>query len=978
MDATSVGQIGLGLVVNKKSFEKDISGISKLAKKTGAMLASAFAVKKIVDFGKQCIDLGSDLEEVQNVVDVTFPNMSAKVDEFAQKAAASFGLSETMAKQYTGTFGAMAKAFGFSEAAAYEMSTTLTGLAGDVASFYNLSQDEAYTKLKSVFTGETETLKDLGVVMTQTALDSYALANGYGKTTSAMSEAEKVSLRYAFVQDQLATATGDFARTSGSWANQVKLLQLQLQSFMATVGQGLINLFTPVIRVINTVIGKLMSLANAFKAFTELITGKSGSDAVASAGSTAAESLDTATDSADSLTDATNAAGDAAKSTAKKMRELMGFDKITKLSDNSDSSSGSGTSGGTSASDYDFGSLETGENILDETSNKFQKIIDKAKELAELFKTGFTLGIGDTENNLKRIQTACDKIGTTLTEIFTDQKVIASAEELADAVALSLGKITGAAINIGVGIATNLTEGIADSLDEKKEFIKTKLSNILTLEASSINLVGDLGVALGGIISNALTSDAAVSITSSIASTLTTCFLEAFELVQKLKLDIESMLITPIIDNKDKLERNLKNTLEPIATIFEAVEETVETVFDAIGKLYDEHIHPLFESVKEGLSDTLGKILDAYNNNIAPVLDKLAKKFKEVVEEHVQPALTKAVEALGPFIDIVKELWEEWLKPLVDWCVENIMPVLAVIFEKFGTGVLNVFADISDTISNVFQVIEGLGEILEGVITFFSDPVEGIKTAWEGVKNVFQGVWDVVSNFTGLSNISLTVKGVIDGTFKNVQEAFGKVKNSEALKTLKGKFGDAWSTIKNAWNNIKSGGVTKTLKAKKDSTLDKFKKTWDSLKEKTLNIKANVTAAIDNIKKLINEKIIAKLNSAITVLNKLPGVNVPKIPKLAQGGYVKRNTPQLAVIGDNMRHGEIVAPEDKLAAMAKQAASMSGGASSAEIVALLKQILAILQGLNLVATVDGDGLRKLIVKLINENTKANGYCEINM
>ena len=162
MDAPSVGQIGLDLVVNSSGFQRQMSGLTSLAKKAGAALASAFAISKLVSFGKQCIELGSDLSEVQNVVDVTFSTMSLKVDEFAKSAAQSFGLSETMAKQYTGTFGAMAKAFGFSEDQAYSMSTALTGLAGDVASFYNLSQDEAYTKLKSVFTGETESLKDLG------------------------------------------------------------------------------------------------------------------------------------------------------------------------------------------------------------------------------------------------------------------------------------------------------------------------------------------------------------------------------------------------------------------------------------------------------------------------------------------------------------------------------------------------------------------------------------------------------------------------------------------------------------------------------------------------------------------------------------------------------------------------------------------------------------------------------------------------
>lgn len=274
MAATSVGEIGLDLVVNQKQFHKQMSGVMGLAKKAGVAMAAAFGVKKLVDFGKQCLELGSDLQEVQNVVDVTFPSMTDQVDKFAKSAASNFGLSETMAKRFTGTFGSMAKAFGFSEQAAYDMGSTLTGLAGDIASFYNISQDEAYTKLKSVFTGETESLKDLGVVMTQTALDSYALANGFGKTTQAMSEAEKVALRYQFVQSQLSAASGDFARTSDSWANQVRILKLQLDSLKATIGQGLINLFTPIIKVVNTLIGKLATLANAFKAFTELITGK--------------------------------------------------------------------------------------------------------------------------------------------------------------------------------------------------------------------------------------------------------------------------------------------------------------------------------------------------------------------------------------------------------------------------------------------------------------------------------------------------------------------------------------------------------------------------------------------------------------------------------------------------------------------------------------------------------------------------------
>ena len=259
------------------NLKKQFSGLADMAKKLGGAIAGAFAVSNIVAFGQEALALGSDLQEVQNVVDVTFDTMSAKVDEFAQNAAKTAGLSETMAKQYAGTFGAMADAFGFAEGEAFEMATALTQLSGDVVSFYNLSQDEAYTKLKSVFTGETESLKDLGVVMTQTALDSYALANGFGKVTSDMSEQEKVALRYQFVMDQLSNASGDFVRTQDSWANQTKVLALQFDSLKAAIGQGLIAILTPAIQKVNEFIPVLLDMAEKFKETTKALF--SGGDA---------------------------------------------------------------------------------------------------------------------------------------------------------------------------------------------------------------------------------------------------------------------------------------------------------------------------------------------------------------------------------------------------------------------------------------------------------------------------------------------------------------------------------------------------------------------------------------------------------------------------------------------------------------------------------------------------------------------------
>lgn len=335
----SIKRLASGMRREVSGIKGSVDGLSGSFKKLGATIASVFAVRRIAGFTSSMTELGSDLEEVQNVVDVTFTSMSEKVNEFARNAAKTAGLSETMAKRYAGAFGAMSTSFGFTEDAAYQMATALTQLSGDVASFYNISQDEAYTKLKSVFTGETETLKDLGVVMTENALNSYAMAKGIGKTVSKMTEQEKVALRYQFVMEKLSGASGDFIRTQDSWANQTRILKLQIESLKATIGQGLINVLNPLLKMLNTLLEKLKQVANAFKSFTESFFGKSSSGGSGSGNKYA----DTAEGITGSLEDVSDAAKDAEKSlegylspldeinkygTGKKKDLLSGFEDI--------------------------------------------------------------------------------------------------------------------------------------------------------------------------------------------------------------------------------------------------------------------------------------------------------------------------------------------------------------------------------------------------------------------------------------------------------------------------------------------------------------------------------------------------------------------------------------------------------------------------------------------------------------------------
>lgn len=507
MDTTGV-QNGVSAI--KQSF----NGLGSAVKKIGLLIGGAFAVGKLVQFGKECLELGSDLAEVQNVVDVTFTTISDKVNEFAKNAMTSAGLSETMAKQYVGTFGAMSKSFGFSEAQAYDMSTALTQLTGDVASFYNISQDLAYIKLKSVFTGETETLKDLGVVMSQSALDQYALANGYGKTTSEMTEQEKVALRLAFVQKQLSAASGDFIRTSDSWANQVRVMQLQLQSLKATVGQGLINIFTPVLKVINILLGKLATLANAFKSFTELITGKkssgqtsgsgvglAGTDAIADT----ADQYGQAADNAEQLADATN---DTAKATKKANKEtknyLSSLDEVHKVSSTEGTSStpsgsgsgGTGSGGGglpSSVGSVDYGSLAEGENALDKISDSAKKLADLLKKLWKPFQDAWKK---EGKNTINAAKTALDglkklavSVGKSLAEVWTNgtgTTMLTTMLKIAQNVLKTVGNIASGFADAWSknNVGTQIIQNIADALVVVMQFVEKIAEDTATWAAN--------------------------------------------------------------------------------------------------------------------------------------------------------------------------------------------------------------------------------------------------------------------------------------------------------------------------------------------------------------------------------------------------------------------------------------------------------------------------------------------------------------
>lgn len=725
-----------GFVKGMNSMQSQVGGLTGAFKKLGVAISAAFAIKQLVQFSKKAIELGSDLQEVENVVSTVFTTMSDKVDEFAKSAAETAGLSETMAKRYTGTFGAMAKAFGFAESEAFTMSTALTQLAGDVASFYNITQDEAYTKLKSVFTGETETLKDLGVVMTQSALDSFAMAEGLGKTTKQMSEQEKVALRYRFVLNQLSTASGDFLRTSDSWANQTRLLKLNIESIMATFGQGLINFFTPVIKLINTLLSKIATLANAFKAFSEMIMGTSGGGGSSGTGQVASELGDLEEGYggvADGAEDAANATEKANKANKK---YLSGLDEIrTFQSETKDS--GNISVGGIMGEPVDFGSINTkGEK----TSTIFDGLIEKAKELADIFKSGFMDGLGDFQPRLDSIKESLASIKESLIEIFTDAGVQEAANNFVNTFVYALGQVVGSIASIGLTIGTNLVGGLAKYLEQNTERIKRYFINMFNVGAEISASIGNLFSSLAYIF-EAFASETAQQMTADLIAILAEVFMTITEIAGKLVSDLVSLVSQPIIDSKEEI----KGALEDLIAGFQKVTEFLSELVSDIGQFLNQ----------------------IYDDIIAPIFDNLQQRLTTLLQDSISPFISQVGELLGSIGEALMALWEGILQPLIQWIIDYILPVLVPIVNAIFNVVVNAITGIVDLITGVIQVLTGLIDFIVGVFT------GDWEKAWEGIKDIFSGI---INSLTSVIEFFInSAIDLINGLIGGVNEITGAV-----------------------------------------------------------------------------------------------------------------------------------------------------------------------------------------------------------
>jgi hypothetical protein len=667
------------------------SALTKLAK----LAATAFAVDKIIDFSKQAIQLGSDVAEVQNVVDVAFGDMSSAVDEFAQNAITNFGMSELAAKRTASTYMAMASNMGLSQAEAAEMSLTLTGLTGDVASFYNISQELADIKLKSVFTGETETLKDLGIVMTQANLEAFALSQGITKSISAMSQAELVTLRYNFVLDQLSLASGDFIRTQDSWANQTRILSMQWEQFMSIVGQALIQVLLPVVQTLNQIVSALIDMANAFNAAITAIFGGANTEITQTQDNVGGVSsrIGDAVDNQNALTDATKETNKAQK------KSIASFDEINKLTGNSASGSGGGTGGAAGGGLSKFETITSNDIVESAAESKILKLIDRLKDafspLEDSFKKSFAYiseGVEKLTDVFHNMWNDIKSLGPPLYDWFNNEFM-----DFLNQFILTAGNVVGGLLDSAAMVLSDIWNiVIFPTLTKWAVDILPLLTNIATQVLS----VGDV-------------------------------------LFENVKAVFDMIW------------------QDAIAPAMQSIQDIWNDVWDSIIKFWNTWGVPIFNQIKTAISNTTATFKNIWDTILKPVLTTLGNTFTELWTLHLKPLLDNFLNFVGTLIEGALRIYNEFILPLVDWFVNTFGPPISAAFQ----AIIDIFGQVVGAIADgVSQILQWLTSVIEFVVNVFTiDWNEAWDSISEAFSNIWNGFVQTIKDALNIG-ISLVNK----------------------------------------------------------------------------------------------------------------------------------------------------------------------------------------------------------------------------
>lgn len=662
--------------VNEKGFDKGAKNLKGKGKelevnfsKLGDKLKKYLGFTALVAFAKKAIDFASDIQEVQNVVDTAFGDMAYKMEEFANNSIEAFGMSKLTAKQTGSTFMAMAKGMDIANESASDMALQLTALSGDMASFYNKTTDVTSTALKSVFTGETETLKQFGIVMTEANLEAFRLSQGIETSYKKMTQAQKVQLRYNYVMEQTKLAQGDFTKTQGSWANQTRILSENFKELMGILGSGLIQVLTPVIQVLNIAIKKFIEFS---KAIAQVFGGKSNVEAQKEQ----AEAVKETVKQEQKLGGAIKANDKANK------KSLAGFDTIMKLSEKASEGAGGGAGGGEDigiSTPYDLSSLEEADtsgieskveninNLLDTLKTKTQEVEEYFGQFAPPFERWLNVDVGQLKTAfIIMIQDVFKGGFDTISMIFNDYTTNI------------LPVLLGAFFNSILPFLTQL------------------LTEIITTFTTLFNT-------LNGLFQTVYTQGISPAL-QLIAKIWSGLWDTIYKNWQKWGAPIFEKLRTAIVGIGETWQNIWTNLLEPIWSNF----------MDNIDWLWTNHLQPFVDNFLDFIGTLVNGALDIYNGFILPVVNWFVETFGPSISNSINLVVDVLGSIVGTIVDVASGIITS-LKGIIEF----IVGIFTGDWERAWDGIKTFFSGIW----------EGIVGIVKGAVNLVIDFVNGMISA---------------------------------------------------------------------------------------------------------------------------------------------------------------------------------------------------------------------------------------------------------
>lgn len=741
-----------GMGSSAKSARKHIWS---LASAVGKIYATFWAAQRVLSGFKKAIDISSDLTEVQNVVVNTFGQYTDKLEQFSKTSIKTYGMSELSAKQTAGRFQAMGLAMGAPVKDMSDMSIQLTALSADLASFYNISQEESSRKLWSIFTGETEPMRAFGIDLTNATLKEYAMKKGLDANISSMSQLEKTMLRYQYVMDNTKNVQGDFARTSQTWANQLRVLQEQIEMVAGVWGNAFVNMLKPLIQALNKVL-------SAVYAFSEKVVNALGAIfgwKLEIQKVFISDDFEGAAGAADDMASGTKKAAKAAKDLK---THLLGIDELNVVEPDNDTgtSGGNGSGGGTGVNGA--GGDSGFKYIIKEAEGLYKSSIKNLNQLGKYISDSLSKAMESIKWNkvYKKAKNFGKGLADFLNGLITPRLFSNLGSTIAGAINTALTAGNTFAINfdwknLGKSLISSIT-GFLNTWDAG--LTGATLSNfaigISKTIVSAFETINQDGIwqKLGQKVVDFICGINWGSLVWNLGSLIITMAKE----IPKIPLQIYEGVGQAIIDkvfgegsyskiSNSKLFKGIKKALEYIIAPMNLIVDIINKIKSGVGKL-----SPYTDKVVTVLKPALSTV-----SNLLSTVYSVISKVAGAIGEKIFPALNSIKTVISPILAVASA-------------------INSVIRQLIGNWITRKIADISAKVQIAWDVIK---PILNSI-------TEKLKTLWDYLKKIADKLGNVAkfgmktSPIVGLSgivrskfNIDTTTNGKSDKDYKKLNKS---------------------------------------------------------------------------------------------------------------------------------------------------------------------------------------------------------------